>query len=162
MKSPLFLLGKQRIIPATPSRLEEPPASGRFRLRKEARAVTDKQKRFCDEYLIDANATRAYKVAYPNIKSDEAASVCASKLLRNAKVKNYIDEQLEKVSSSKVASAEEVLEFLTSVMRNDAESVKNRIKAGELMGKRHGLFKDTLNVQGAVPIVIDGGESLED
>lgn len=66
------------------------------------------------------------------------------------------------MSKDTIASAEEVLEFLTSVMRDDTESVKNRIKAGELMGKRHGLFKDTLNVQGAVPVVIDGGESLED
>ena len=129
---------------------------------KEVRAVTDKQRRFCDEYLIDANATRAYKVAYPSIKSDEAASVCASKLLRNAKVKAYLDEQMAKLSSSKIASAEEVLEFLSEIMRNKHEETKNRIKAGELMGKRHGLFKDTISVQGTIPIVIDGGDSLED
>ena len=129
---------------------------------KEVRAVTDKQRRFCDEYLIDANATRAYKAAYPNIKSDEGASVCASKLLRNPKVKDYLDEQMAKISSSKIASAEEVLEFLSEVMRNKHEETRNRIKAGELMGKRHGLFKDTISVQRAIPIVIDGGDNLED
>lgn len=116
--------------------------------------MTDKQKRFCDEYLIDANATRAYKAAYPSVKSDQVAKAAASRLLTNVNLKNYIDEQLEKLKSNKIASAEEVLEFLTSVMRDDAESVKNRIKAGELMGKRHGIFKETLNVQGAVPVVL--------
>lgn len=52
--------------------------------------MTEAQKRFCDEYLIDLNATRAYKVAYPNCKKDETASVNGSKLLRNTKVKGYI------------------------------------------------------------------------
>ena len=32
--------------------------------------MTEKQKRFCDEYLIDCNATRAYKAVYKNIKND--------------------------------------------------------------------------------------------
>ena len=58
--------------------------------------MTDKQRKFCDEYLIDLNATRAYKLAYPNVKSESAATSGASRLLRNVKVKTYIDEQLKK------------------------------------------------------------------
>ncbi len=53
--------------------------------------MTEAQKRFCDEYLIDLNATRAYKVAYPNCKKDETACVNGSRLLRNAKVQEYIE-----------------------------------------------------------------------
>ena len=45
--------------------------------------MTDKQRKFCDEYLIDLNATRAYKLAYPNVKSESAATSGASRLLRN-------------------------------------------------------------------------------
>ena len=45
--------------------------------------MTDAQKRFCDEYLIDLNATRAYKVAYPNCKKDETARANGSRLLTN-------------------------------------------------------------------------------
>ena len=52
-------------------------------------ALTPKQKIFADEYLIDLNATRAYKVAYPSCKKDEAAAVNGSKLLRNTKVAEY-------------------------------------------------------------------------
>ena len=81
--------------------------------------LTEKQKLFVDEYLIDLNATRAYKAVYPNVKKDSSAAVCAAKLLRNAKVKDYIDEQLEKVSSEKIVDAQEVMEYLTKVMRRE-------------------------------------------
>ena len=47
--------------------------------------MTEKQKIFADEYLIDLNGTRAYKAAYPNIKSDNAAAVRANKLLKKKK-----------------------------------------------------------------------------
>lgn len=57
--------------------------------------MTDAQKRFCDEYLIDLNATRAYKVAYLRCKKDETANVNGSKLLRNAKVQEYISERMK-------------------------------------------------------------------
>lgn len=57
--------------------------------------MTDAQKRFCDEYLIDLNATRAYKVAYSRCKKDETANVNGSKLLRNTKVQEYIAERMK-------------------------------------------------------------------
>ena len=84
--------------------------------------LTEKQQRFADEYLIDCNATRAYRVAYPNIKNDSSAAVCAAKLLRNAKVREYIDKCLEEISSQKTADAKEVMEYLTSVMRGETKS----------------------------------------
>lgn len=55
--------------------------------------LTAKQQRFCDEYLIDLNGTRAYKVAYPSVKKNETARVNASRLLTNANVKTYIQER---------------------------------------------------------------------
>ena len=57
--------------------------------------MTDAQKRFCDEYLIDLNATRAYKIAYSRCKKDETANVNGSKLLRNTKVQEYISEKMK-------------------------------------------------------------------
>ena len=53
-------------------------------------ALTAKQRVFADEYLIDLNATRAYKVAYPNVKKDETAAANSSRMLRYAKVEDYI------------------------------------------------------------------------
>ena len=81
--------------------------------------LTEKQKLFVDEYLIDLNATRAYKVAYPNIKNDHSARTLASRLLTKVDIKAYIDEQLEKVSSRKIADVQEVMEYLTKVMRRE-------------------------------------------
>lgn len=138
--------------------------------------MTDKQRKFCDEYLIDANATRAYKAAYPHIKSEDAARACASRLLTNANIKSYIDEQLEKISSDKIADAKEVMEYLTSVLRGESESEivviegtgegcsdarrmnkapdeKERLKAAELLGRRYGLFKTDVNLE-VEPVVI--------
>ena len=57
--------------------------------------MTKKQKIFADEYLIDLNATRAYRVAYPSVKKDETAAVNGSKLLRNTKVQEYISERMQ-------------------------------------------------------------------
>lgn len=139
--------------------------------------MTDKQRKFADEYLIDCNATRAYKAAYPHIKSDDAARANASRLLTNANIKDYIQEQLDKISSEKIADATEVLKYLTSVMRGEfTEEVvvvegngdgfssavtvdkdvgaKERLKAAELLGKRYGLFTDKVNVEGSAKVVI--------
>lgn len=82
-------------------------------------ALTEKQKRFADEYLIDLNATRAYKVAYPNIKKDTVAATNGGRLLRNADISEYVKETLEKLQSERVADVQEVLEYLTSVMRRE-------------------------------------------
>lgn len=140
--------------------------------------MTDKQRKFCDEYLIDLNATRAYKLAYPNVKSESAAMSGASRLLRNVKVKTYIDEQLEKISSEKIATAEEVMQYLTSVLRGESQSEivvvegagdgyseakkmnkapdeKEKLRAAELLGKRYGLFTDNVNVSGVATVIIE-------
>lgn len=138
--------------------------------------MTDKQRKFCDEYLIDTNATRAYKAVYPHVKSEDAARACASRLLTKANIKEYINEQLEKISSEKIADAKEVMEYLTSVLRGESQSEivivegcgdgysearrldkapdeKEKLKAAELLGKRYGLFKDNIAVE-VDPVVI--------
>ena len=138
--------------------------------------MTEKQKRFADEYIIDCNATRAYKMAYPRVKSDSVAQANGSRLLLNAMVKAYIDEQLEKIRSEKVADAQEVMEYLTSVMRGKSESEivvvegtwdgrssakrikkspdeKDKLKAAELLGKRYSMFIDNMSVV-IEPVVI--------
>lgn len=139
--------------------------------------MTDKQRKFADEYLIDCNATRAYKAAYPHVKNDSVAKVNGSRLLTNANLKAYIEERLEKISSDKIATAEEVMKYLTSVLRGDssaeivvvegtgegcseartmnkAPDESQRLKAAELLGKRYGLFKENVKIDGAIPVVI--------
>ena len=58
-------------------------------------ALTAKQKIFADEYLIDLNATRAYKVAYPKVKKDETAKAAASRMLTNVNVASYAEKRMK-------------------------------------------------------------------
>ena len=123
------------------------------------RRLTEKQKRFCDEYLVDYNATQAAVRAGYSVKS---AYSIGEENLRKPELKTYIDERLEQLRSAKTATATEVMEFLTEVMRDEDESSVSRLKAAELLGKRFGLFTDKLNVEGNIPVVIAGDDKIED
>lgn len=132
-------------------------------------AMNARQKRFCDEYLIDCNATQAAIRAGYSLKT---AKVTGAKMLTNANLKAYIDEQLERIHNEKTADAQEVLEYLTAVMRGQHTeqtlqligdgvqkiadidvSAKERLKAAELIGKRYGMFKDNVGID-LEPVVI--------
>ena len=125
--------------------------------------MTDKQRRFAEEYLTDCNIARAYMAAYPRVKSVFVASTNGGRLLKNAEIKAYLDEQMQKIQSSKIAKAEEVLASLTAILRGETEdqvvvteglgegisqariidkrvSEKDRLKAAELLAKYHQLL----------------------
>ena len=145
--------------------------------------MTEKQKIFADEYLIDLNATRAYRAVYKNIKNDGVARRNGSRLLTNADIKKYIDERLDEIHNEKTADAQEVMEYLTSVLRGESTSEeivveglgdgcseartmekrpseKDRLKAAELLGKRFGLYTDKVEMDADMDlnITIDYGE----
>ena len=129
--------------------------------------LTEKQKRFCDEYLIDCNATQAaIRAGY----SENGAEVRGNELLRNSKVKAYIDELMNEKRKPTIATQDEVLEYLTSVLRGESQgneivvegtgngfsqaremqkrpSEKERMKAAELLGKRYGTFVEQIKVE---------------
>lgn len=145
--------------------------------------MTEKQKLFADEYLIDLNATRAYRAVYKNIKNDGVARRNGSRLLTNADIKKYIDDRLEEIHNEKTADAQEVMEYLTAVLRGKSvseeivveglgdgcsaartmekgPSEKDRLKAAELLGKRFGLYTDKVEMDADMDlnITIDYGE----
>lgn len=77
--------------------------------------MTDAQKRFCDEYLIDLNATRAYKVAYPKCKKDETANAASSRMLRNVKVQEYISEKQKEIEKRTEVTQDMVIKELAKI-----------------------------------------------
>src|SRR5690625_2757336 len=81
--------------------------------------LTIKQQKFADEYIISGNATEAYKKAYKNVKKDATARANSSRLLTNANVSAYIEERMEEIKSEKVADQQEVMEYLSAVMRGE-------------------------------------------
>ena len=132
--------------------------------------MKEKQKRFCEEYLVDCNATQAaIRAGY----SKKTARAVGQRLLTNVDIKKYIEQQLQKLKNEKIADAQEVLEYLTSVMRGEQKeqvalltgegvqklvqkdiSAKDRIKAAELIGKRYGLFTEKVELQGETTVQI--------
>lgn len=81
--------------------------------------MTNKEQLFVDEYLTDMNQTRAYKAVYTKVKNDNVAAAAASRLLKKPGIQEYIDERLKKISDEKIAKTEEVMQYLTSVMRRE-------------------------------------------
>src|SRR5699024_85512 len=81
--------------------------------------LTEKQQRFADEYIISGNATQAYLIAYPSVNKEATAAQAGSRLLRNVKVKAYVDERLEELKKKSIAKQDEILQFLTSTMRGE-------------------------------------------
>lgn len=146
-------------------------------------AMTKKQQRFCDEYLIDLNATQAaIRAGY----SKKTAYSIASEYLNKPEIKAYIDERMAQKEKELIASQDEVLKYLTSVLRghSDSEIVvvegcgdgvseavkvrkapdeKERLKAAELLGKRYGLYTDKVEqtVDMDLNIAVDYGDDPE-
>ena len=141
--------------------------------------LTEKQRRFVDEYIIDADGAKAVARAGYKCKSPRVAANVAKELLQKPDIRAAIDERMEQLQSERVASAGEVLEYLTAVLRGEhiEEEVviegqgagkskarafekklaaKDKLKAAELLGKRYGLFTDKLDVAGgALTVVVE-------
>ena len=142
--------------------------------------MTAKQRRFCDEYLIDLNATQAaIRAGY----SKKTAYSIGEENLKKPELKKYIDSRMAEKESELIADQDEVLKYLTAVMRGktQAEVVvvenigdfrseartmqkapdeKERLKAAELLGKRYGLYTDRIeqDVDMELNITVDYGD----
>ena len=133
-----------------------------------------RQKAFCEFYVASGNATEAaIKAGY----SYNYANAQIYKMLGNVGIKNYIDELMKKTQNDRIATAEEVLNYLTSVMKGEGQeevvantgnvvytspSIKDRIKAAELLGKRYALWTDKTKIEGTLPVVIVGEGDLDE
>lgn len=140
--------------------------------------LTIKQQRFADEYIISGNATESYlKAGYANQKRS-SAEANARKLLGNYSVKTYIDERLKELEDKQIAKQEEVLKYLTSVVRGESRSAvvvvegegygvssarlitkppdeKEKLKAAELLGKRYRLFTDKVELDADIDMELN-------
>ena len=140
--------------------------------------MTEKQKRFCEEYLVDCNGTQAaIRAGY----SKRGARTAAAHLLAKSNIREHIDSLLKEIHSQKVATAAEVMEYLTSVQRGESQSAyitvegvgegcsqtvitmktpdeKDRLKAAELLGKCYGIFTDRLQASVELPTFTGEGD----
>lgn len=142
--------------------------------------MTAKQQRFCDEYLIDLNATQAaIRAGY----SRKTARQAGAENMTKPVIKEYIKARMDEKESELIADQDEVLKYLTSVMRGQSRSKvvvvenvgdftsqaremekapdeKERLKAAELLGKRYGLYTDKVeqDVDLELHITVDYGD----
>lgn len=82
--------------------------------------MTNAQKRFCNEYLKNLNATEAYKVAYPKCKKDETARANSSRLLTNDNVKEYIEKQMKEREERTKVTQDMVINELKAIAFSNA------------------------------------------
>jgi phage terminase small subunit len=142
--------------------------------------MTAKQQRFCDEYLIDLNATQA---AIRSGYSKKTAYAIGQENLKKVEIKEYIAARMAEKEAELIADQNEVLMYLTSVLRGESQAEvvvvenvggfrtearamqkapdeKERLKAAELLGKRYGLYTDKVEQQMDMDlnIVVDYGD----
>jgi len=104
--------------------------------------LTKKQKRFCEEYLVDLNATQAYIRAGYSAKSNNIARVESSKLLTKPNIQQKIAELQKEQSERTKISADNVINELQKIAFAETEiSGKEKMKALELLGKHLGMFE---------------------
>lgn len=139
--------------------------------------LTRKQQLFADEYIRTGNA---YQSAVSAGYSHNYAKGNIVKLLENVSVKSYIDARLEKLKKESIAEQDEILQYLTSVMRGKVKDeelmlvptgdfmseverhekradIVARTKAAELLGKRYAMWTEKQEVEhsGAIMFVDD-------
>lgn len=123
-----------------------------------AQKLTKKERIFADEYVKTTNGTQsAITAGY----SEKTARSKGSQLLTKINVRQYIEAVMNERSKDTIATADEVLEYLTRVVRGEEKdafgldvSVADKMKAAELLGKRHMLFTDKVKLDAEIEIDI--------
>lgn len=120
-----------------------------------ARKLTQRQRRFADLYLQLGNASEAAEQAGFKRSYAQGAK-------KQPAVQAYMKSRLQEAQDKNIASADEVLTFLTDVMRGayDGEKPEKnsspRMKAAELLGRRLGVFSDVNSVlRQETPVLVD-------
>lgn len=134
--------------------------------------MTEKQKKFCDYFIETGNATKAAIFAG---YSQKTAKQIGQQNLTKLDLKAYIDERLKQLEDERIADADEVMKFLTSVMRGEVTepvaildgdgkqkvvnlqpNVQTRKSAAVDLGKRYALFTDKTEVAiTEMPVFVD-------
>lgn len=137
--------------------------------------MNNRQQLFCEEYLKDLNATKAaIRAGY----SEKTAYSQGQRLLKNVEIKNRLQEIREKIQDENIATIKDIEEFLSLSLNGEMEeevisvvaeiegsskvvktkkqiSLRDRIKAAELLGKRYGMWTDKQEVDINLPTFID-------
>lgn len=137
--------------------------------------MNNRQQLFCEEYLKDLNATKAaIRAGY----SEKTAYSQGQRLLKNVEIKNRLQEIREKIQDENIATIKDIEEFLSLSLNGEMEeevisvvaeiegsskvvktkkqiSLRDRIKAAELLGKRYGLWTDKVDLSSDLTLIFE-------
>jgi len=129
---------------------------------KSEKNLTEKQKKFSQEYLKDFNGTKAYQTVYK--VSEKVACAAASRLLRNVKVQAYLAGLIQKQAKKAEITVSEIIQKLKIIVDRCMQACEVRDKKGEptgewkfdsagavrsleLLGKHLAMFTDKIQVK---------------
>lgn len=94
--------------------------------------MNQRQRAFCEAYLLSGNATEAaIKAGY----SPKSARSIGQRLLTFADIREYLAERNAQIIAENTATLEEIYSFWTVTMRDQASKPADRLKASELLSK---------------------------
>lgn len=105
------------------------------------KALTDRQRRFCEEYLIDLNGTAAYMRAGYKVRSSDVARANAARLLATASVEAYVTELQQRRSRRTRITADRVIKELARIATSDITNVASFSNNGVVFYDSKGLKK---------------------
>jgi phage terminase small subunit len=135
--------------------------------------LTERQRRFADEYIRTGKITEsALNAGY----SEKTARQIGQQNLSKLAVKNYIDKRIEELKKGAIADQDEILQFLTKVVRGEQNgatllgigqgaqvvdemppTLAEQTKAAELLGKRYAMWTDKQDITQRT-LVVNVGE----
>lgn len=132
--------------------------------------LTERQRRFADYYIETGNATEsAIRAGY----SKKTAKEMGHENLTKPHLREYIDKRLEEMAEKRIMNAEEAMQLLTAIARNEEKeevvlfgeggsvieekgiSAKDRLKAIELIGKRYAMWTEKQQVENITPVFVE-------
>lgn len=127
--------------------------------------LTPKQKAFADVYIETGNASEAARRAGYSART---AAKIGSENLQKPDIIAYIDSRMAKIEAQRVASADEVMRFYSSVMRGEVKdqfgldaSLQERLKAADSLMKRfNAITPKSEKTRGAVDSIIEAVKNI--
>lgn len=135
--------------------------------------LTVKQEAFCRAYIKTGNATESYKLAGYSANTDGVAGVEGHKLLKNPKIMAALQNRMQEIADNSIMEEQEILSRLTTIGRGEATnkeqvatasgqvveienkpSVRDQIKALELLGKRYAIWTEKVDINEPLNITI--------
>ncbi|MEE0775765.1 MAG: terminase small subunit [Bacillota bacterium] len=122
--------------------------------------MTTKQRIFCEQYLkLEDGTAAAIAAGY----SEKSAPTTGARLLAKAEISAYLTQRKSEIEKQNIAGNDEILEYLTKVMRSNDEdvTVRDKMRAAELLGKNASLFSDHTQIPQR-PVIFFGEENIAD